>query len=190
MVSFCAVPGAEKQKSDNRILLEQYILQMAEGEKSAIEPFYEKTHAAIYGFILSILKNREDAEEILQDTYIRIYQMSDRYVKRGNPMPWIFTIARNLALMKIRSRKREGELTEEQWENIAFEGPGITDEEKMLLGEAMSKLSDRERQVVLLHAVAGLHHREIADILEVSLSYVLSKYHRSILKLRAMLKGV
>ena len=54
---------------------------------------------------------------------------------------------------------------------------------------AMSALSDTERQVVLLHAAAGLKHREIAGVLELPLATVLSKYHRALKKLRVCLKG-
>ena len=62
-------------------------------------------------------------------------------------------------------------------------------EDRHLLQTALATLSDEERRVILLHAVSGLKHREIAAVLELPLPTVLSKYHRALKKLRAFVKG-
>ena len=62
-------------------------------------------------------------------------------------------------------------------------------EERHVLHTALTALEDTERQVILLHAVSGLKHREIAELLEIPLATALSKYHRGLKKLRAKLEG-
>ena len=104
-------------------------------------------------------------------------------------MAWLLTIARNLARMKLRQGARQAELSEEEWEAIPADSPSVTPEDRELLQTALAGLEDQERQVVLLHAVTGLKHREIAALLEMPLATVLSKYHRALKKLKNKLKG-
>jgi len=69
----------------------------------ALEALYERTKAAVYGLALSILRNPQDAEDVMQDTYIRIIRSAGRYRSQGKPMAFILTITRNLALDRIRA---------------------------------------------------------------------------------------
>ena len=104
-------------------------------------------------------------------------------------MAWLLTLCRNEAMSRLRTQGREGALEPELWEAIPAESAGLTPEERVLLQTALAALEDRERQVVLLHAVTGLKHREIAALLELPLATVLSKYHRALKKMRAYLEG-
>ena len=70
-----------------------------------------------------------------------------------------------------------------------MDSPAVTAEDRAVLQAALGALDDQERQAVLLHAVSGLKHREIAEILELPLPTVLSKYHRALKKLRKQLEG-
>ena len=92
-------------------------------------------------------------------------------------------------MSRLRTQGREGALEPELWEAIPAESAGLTPEERVLLQTALAALEDRERQVVLLHAVTGLKHREIAALLALPLATVLSKYHRALKKMRAYLEG-
>lgn len=65
--------------------------------------------------------------------------------------------------------------------------PAFTSEDRLILRTAMEALSDEERQIVALHALSGFRHREIAEVLELPLATVLSKYHRALKKLRSRL---
>mgnify|MGYP000863661410 FL=1 len=181
-------PAFEHRDVDKGAMLESYIAAMAEGRKDAVTGLFQQTKAAVYGFSLSILKNMQDAEDVLQDTYIQIYRASGKYQPKGNPMPWIFTITRNLALMKLRERKKIQIIPPESldWPD---DGSPITAEDKLVLSAAMETLSEEERQIIMLHAVAGFKHREIAELLELPLPTVLSKYHRALRKLRIRLQG-
>lgn len=177
----------EYGNSPGRQRLEDCILQMAGGAADTLAVLYEQTKTAVYGFALSILRNQADAEDVLQDTYLHIYQAAGRYKPNGNPMPWIFTITRNLALMKLREGKRQEELPAEDSAIFWAADSALTAEDRMVLGAAMRELSDEERQILMLHAVTGMKHREIAELLQLTLSTVLSKYHRALKKLRKCL---
>lgn len=104
-------------------------------------------------------------------------------------MGWLLAMARNLALMKLRQGSRQEQLEDEEWDAIPAESPAVTPEDRQVLQQAMAALTDEERQVVMLHAVTGLKHREIAHLLEMPLATVLSKYHRALKKLRVQLEG-
>ena len=104
-------------------------------------------------------------------------------------MAWLLTVARNLALSRLRQSGRQVGLDEEEWNAIPASAPDVTPEDRHLLQEALARLSGEERRIVLLHAVTGLKHREIAQLLELPLSTVLSKYHRGLKKLRSLMKG-
>lgn len=163
--------------------LEVCIRRAAIGDKTALCDLYEQTKSDVYGFALSILKNAYDAEDVLQDTYIRIYTSAGSYKPYGKPMAWILTIARNLSLMKLRDAKRTVNMQDEDWERYFWEKPGFTSEDRMVLSAAIKTLSSEECQIVMLHAVSGFKHREIAQLLEIPLSTTLSKYSRAIKKL-------
>ncbi len=165
------------------------IKKIAEGDKNALHELYDKIGKNVYGFALSITKNTYDAEDILQETFITIYQNAPSYQHQGKPRAWIYTIARNHALMKIRSEKKG---TDELNENISDEHFGISKIEnadlRLTLETALEKLGDEERQILILHAVSGLKHREIAGVLELPLNTVISKYNRAVKKMKLLLE--
>lgn len=168
-------------------LTEGLLRRLATGEKDTLAELYRETRAAVYGFALSILKNPADAEDVLQDTYIQIYSAAGSYWPKGNPMAWILTIAKNLSLMKLRWRSRFQDLESHEWEAAAT--VAAPSEDRPLLQAALKILSEEERQIILLHALSGLKHREIGALLDLALPTVLSKYHRGLKKLRNYLEG-
>ena len=105
----------------------------------------------------------------------------------GSPMAWILTIARNLSLMELRRGTRETTLGDEEWCTVPADTPRVTAEDRIVLEEALAALTDDERRVIMLHVTSGLKHREIASLLELPLSTVLSKYNRAMKKLRRAL---
>lgn len=168
---------------------ESLFLKIAEDDKSAFESLYRQTDKAVYGFILSILKNPHDAEDVMQDTYLRIRAAAHLYNAQGKPLAWIFTIARNLSFMKLRSEKRNSYSNYEDLENKVEFASVMDSEDRIVLEAAFGILDAEERQIVVLHGITGLKHREIGEILHLPLSTVLSKYKRSLNKLRKYLEG-
>ena len=152
-----------------------------------MERLYRATSPAVYAFALSVVKNTHDAQDVLQDTYLKICGGVAAYRPEGKPMAWILTITKNLCRKKLRLRRRDEQLSEAAWETRTAEREALSPEDRLVLNECMTGLGDEERQIVILHAVAGFKHREIARLLELPLSTVLSKYSRAIKKLRQRL---
>lgn len=165
-------------------LTDEIIIDVGRDNTKAFRLLYELTDKAVYGYALSILKNIQDAEDVMQDTYIRIRETAHNYRPQGKPMAWIFTITRNLCLMRLRSKGRTVEVISEQMENDERLSYSLNTEDKLVLEAAFAVLNDEERQIVMLHVVAGLKHREIGELIESPVGSVLAKYHRALKKLK------
>ncbi len=187
MLTFLMTTEVENNRVDKG--LQGLILGMAAGDKEKLTEFYNKTRAAVYGYTLSILKNGYDAEDILQETYLKAWTSADKYQPKGSAMSWLLTIAKNLSLMKIRDRKKTDELEPEEWAAIPAPDDRVSAEDREVLNKALKILAEDERQIVMLHAVGGLKHREIADLLDIRPSTILSKYSRALKKLRTYIEG-
>lgn len=167
---------------------ERQLAQIAQGSTEALEDLYETTKSSVYGFALSFVKNKHTAEDIMQDTYLTIYYKANTYRPLGKPLAWIMAIVRNLCLMKLRQDKT-GETPVED-EDLFAESEEFVENtlDRMVLQAALTILTSEERQIVMLHCVAGLKHREIAELMKLPTGTVLSKYHRTLLKLQNNLK--
>lgn len=164
--------------------LENCIARIADGDQEALAQLYAQTRPAVYGFALSILKDPHDAEDVLHDTYLQVWSAASQYRSRGKAMAWLLTIVRNLAMDQFRRQKRTESLDWEDWQDRLAEAPAVSAEDRMALTALLTALEDQERQIVTLHALTGLKHREIAALLGLPLPTVLSKYSRALKKMR------
>ena len=153
-----AVGESGKGVSDETLLK-----QVGTGDREAFRQLYQNTDRTVYSFILSIVKNPSDAEEILQETYLKVWTSASGYEA-------------DVGLDDLNQTEM-GELCR-QIENVA---------DRMALMAALEILKEDERQIVILHASAGMKHREIAASLQMPLATVLSKYRRAMKKLEEYL---
>lgn len=167
----------------SQTLDENLIVRMAGGDGGAFRELYQQTSGLVYGFAMSILRNKHDAEDVMHDAFIKIYTSAVTYKPAGNPMAWILTIVRNLCYNRIRAGKVCEDLS--QYDDL-ISGPDDSEAvlDRMVLETAMKILDAEERQIVVLHAMTGFKHREIAEILDLPTGTVLSKYNRALKKLR------
>ena len=179
----------EYGKAEGRRELERLLSGIAAGRPEDMSELYSRTRTTVYSLALSYLGNAHDAQDITQDTFVQVWERAGQYRPNGSPMGWLLTVCRNLALMRIRKADRHADLDDSGWDAIPAEEKGLSVEERALLQDALALLDKNERRVVMLHAAAGMKHREIAVLLEMPLATVLSKYHRAIKKLRAFMKG-
>lgn len=185
MVSILMTVQSEFQVK--RPIDDDLILKISDGDMNAFHELYENVSKSVYGFALSILKNSHDAEDVLQETFLKVYGNSSEYVPCGKPMAWILRITRNLALSKLRENSKKAEYDDARCEEIDLSS--LHDAEKRLLIEKLfTVLNDDEKQILVLHAVGGMKHREIANLTELSLNTVISKYHRAIKKLKSAME--
>ena len=91
---------------------ENLIIRMASNDGAAFRELYQQTSGVVYGFAMSILRNKHDAEDVMHDAFIKIYSGAVTYKPSGNPMAWILTIVRNLCLNRIRAGKVCEDLSE------------------------------------------------------------------------------
>lgn len=177
-----SVPGSERSGKVNNSALDDAIEAIRSGDKNGMLLLYSECAQAVYAYALSVLKKPHDAEDVLHDCFLQIWEHADSYSSRGKPMAWILTITRNLCYSRLRGQERIEELPEDLALPVTVEP-----EQRIVLEACLRKLDDGERQIVVLHAVGGLRHREIASLMKLPLGTVLSKYSRAIGKLREML---
>lgn len=162
---------------------EELIFKIADGDMEAFRNLYDAVSGSVYGFVLSILKSKYDADDVLQDTFLKIYSNAQDYKAKGKPMAWILTIAKNSAYSKIREKSKSESLEDQTTEPMDFSS--INDAAQRILIETLFEcLADEEKQILLLHAVSGMKYREIASFMDIPLNTVLSKYHRAVKKLK------
>ena len=170
---------------------EQLLKEIAGKDEEAFRRFYGRTVRPVHSYILSLTGSSQEAEDVLQDTFLKIWTCAGEYQPKGKPLAWVFTIARNQCYMRFRERKSRGEIGLEELEGRE-EGrdcPQIEQApERQQLLWALSQLKEEDRQVVLLYAAAGMKHREIAQSLGLPLATELAKYSRSMKRLQGMLE--
>lgn len=173
-----------------RLSDEQLLKRVGAGDEDAFRQLYHNTDKSIYSYVLSILKNPQDAEEVMQETYLKVWTSAGGYQSQGKPLAWMFTIARNLCYMKFRDQKHQSDIGLDDLSEMELGDfcPQIEQAaDKLVLNAALNLLKEEERQIVLLHVSAGMKHREIASSLKMPLATVLSKYNRSMKKLETYL---
>lgn len=167
--------------------VDECIFAVAQGDDLALERLYGLTSAAIYAYALSVTKNVDDAKDVLHDVYVKAYESAHNYISYGKPMAWLLTIAKNLCYSSFRRQTRFVDVADEDIE-ARFADEQIPSDDKMLIEQMLSRLEESERVIVVMHAVSGLKHREIAQVLNIPLATVLSKYNRAIKKLQKIFK--
>lgn len=187
-MGFGLLSSNDLKTEQNSADLDPLLAGIARGDSQALAALYHSTSASIYAFALSVLKNAQDAEDVLHDCYLNLYSAAPNYRSLGKPMAWILTITRNLCLLKLRERQKMADVSEEDWEPYLESRESLSPEDRLILRACMNHLSDEERQIVVLHAVSGFKHREIAELTGHSLTAVLSKYNRAIKKLKQYLE--
>lgn len=160
------------------------LVRVGQDDIIAFEELYMKTERILYSYVLSLTKHHDDALDIMHDTYIKIRSAAHLYKPMGKPMAWIFTIAKNLVMTHFTKQSRNADMGETDMENT-LEFSYVSDPiDKLVLQSALKILAEDEAQIILLYAVNGLKHKEIAENLNMPQNTVISKYNRGLKKLR------
>ena len=167
--------------------MEQVLLdRLLDGDLSLFDQFYQETHRKVFYNILAILKDPVVAEDALQETYIRFLNNKENLKKEKNILGYLFVISRNISLDMIKKRNRETSISEYDLNSLHEEyNPSYQSE----IFEIMKKiLSDVELQVVVLHVLNDMTHKEISEILKKPLGTITWTYNNAIKKLRKGMK--
>jgi RNA polymerase sigma-70 factor (ECF subfamily) len=162
----------------DEIRLKRSMEKLQQGNDEAFEYIYDSTHRLVYYQIYSILKSHQEAENIMQDVYIKVYRNIDKY-KNDNPRAWIVTIARNEAINLYHKNKKEVFMDEEELDAFSEE-----DEKTPLINLAAKILDEEEFLLVAYSVLEGKSRREVAKILDLSPSGVTYKLNLALEKLK------
>ncbi len=183
---FIILQTMENSAPVKRPIDEEWISRIATGDMEALRLLYDAVGNKVYSFALSLVRNSQDAEDVLQETFLRVHAHAKEYRPHGKPLAWIFTIARHLAMDKRRQQSRIQSLSDEA-EKVDLSAVTQADH-RLLLDSLLNHLSEEDRQILILHAVVGMKHREIASVMALPLNTVLSRYHRGLNRLKSVVK--
>lgn len=174
-------------KTKTTYIDENLFKRIGSNDMAALDELYHLTERTLYAYIISIVKNHDETLDLMQETFIKIMSSAHLYKPMGKPLAWMFTIAKNLHLSKLRKLKKEIDLDSHEISNdLKFSY--ITDnDDKIVLEAVLNILDEDERKIVMLYAVSGLKHKEIAESIGLKLSTTISKYNRALKKLRKYL---
>lgn len=172
--------------------IEYLIARTALKDRKAFSALYDATSAKLFGVCLSVLRNRAEAEEAVQDVFIRIWNKSDSYAITGHsPMTWLITVARNLSIDRLRARKPKATTLDDAVE-LSDPRPGpeaasIAGAEARRVLICMDELEPDKASAVKGAYLHGDTYQDLAARFDVPLNTMRTWLRRSLAALRACL---
>lgn len=173
--------------------IEALIARMALGDRAALSSLYGATSAKLYGIALRVLEDRQEAEDALQEIFVKVWHNADRYRSNGlSPMTWLITVARNHAIDRLRARRSTRTAPMEEAEEIADgrgtpEDAAIASSMRSRIGECLGTLPPDRADAVRRCYLHGASYADLAARYDVPLNTVRTWLRRSLLKLRECL---
>ena len=169
--------------------IENLIARVALGDRKAFTQLYDATSSKLFGVVLRVLNNRASAEDVLQETYMKVWRYADRYMSNGmSPMTWLITIARNTAIDRVRATRESADV-DDLADRLVASGP--TPEQSVIAaGEAsriaacLDELEQDKSQAVRGAYLQGLSYAELAEKFSVPLNTMRTWLRRSLISLR------
>lgn len=190
--------GKPFQRSEEAELIDL----LKKGDDGAFKRIVESKKDLVYNTALGLLQNVEDAEDIAQEVFIKVYESIHQFKGESAFSTWLYRIAVTKSLELIRSRKRKkrfafitsllGENNELRHDPPEFIHPGVqldNKERSVILFKSITKLPENQRIAFTLHKVEGIPYQEIAEIMNLSVSAIESLIHRAKANLRKDLEN-
>ena len=163
---------------------------VARGDEAAFERLYNETRAKLYGVLLRILGRPALAEEVMQETYLKVWKMADRFDPMlASPITWMVAIARNRAIDIVRKRGDVSIEEEPEALETASDAPSplarreMTEELRRLL-TCLGKLDPEKQRIVLLAYYSGWSRDQLAQKLDIPVHTIKTWLRRSLLEIR------
>ncbi|RVV98634.1 sigma-70 family RNA polymerase sigma factor [Mesobaculum littorinae] len=176
--------------------IESLLQKTATGDRSAFLELYDRTSAKLFGVCLRVLNDRPEAEDVLQDVFVKIWRNADRYRANGlSPMTWLITVARNSAIDRLRARRAAGGATGgdiSEAREVPDSDPGpearaIALSERDRIRACLDELESDKAQAVRGAYLDGLSYRDLAERYAVPLNTMRTWLRRSLDKLKECL---
>ena len=188
-------------RNDDRLEDAEMVVAVREGDTTAFRGLVEKYQGRVYSMVYGMVRNREDARDLTQEAFVKAYRNLQGFRLEASFYTWLYRIAMNLAIDHTRKRKRrevagfdESVATKDADGGIDAvhhgDSPSKALERKQLLRrimDGMQKLSDDQRQVILLREVEGLSYKEISEVMEIPEGTVMSRLFYARKKLQKIL---
>ena len=177
------------EDTERRKLIEA-LRQVAAHDRAALDLVYDMTSAKLFGICLRICADREAAEDILQDVYIKIWNRADRFdAARASPITWLCTIARNSAIDWCRSARRPTTLPQEAAEDIPDEARSADmlieiEQDRARLFDCLDQLDQQQNTSIRAAFLDGLTYAQLADRMTVPLGTMKSWIRRGMQRLK------
>ena len=176
------------------------LADLAAGRAEAFAALYDRYAAKLYRAAVAMLGSPQDAEDVVQETFLRAFRKRKEYRAIANFSTWLFTIAGNLAKSELRRRKRWRmfSLHKDEESDTGMDLPDETHRPDTVtessiadvhIQQAISSLAENYRQVILLRDVEGMSYQEISEIVQCPVGTVKSRVNRARLKLQQKLRN-
>lgn len=178
----------------------QLVDSARKGDRQAFGKLVERYQRRVYALAFGILRNREDAWDVAQEAFVKAYRNLDRFEGTAAFYTWLYRIAYNLSIDTLREKRRRDnvdlEETRKVEEALEREGrlptgnPDETAQRKELatvIENAMAKLSEKHRAIIVLREIEGLAYEEMAEVLGISKGTVMSRLFHARQNLQALL---
>ena len=168
---------------------------VARGDERAFAALYDRYSAILFGLLLRILHDRPEAEDVLQEVFLQIWQRASNFdAERGRPFTWLVTLARSRAIDRLRatgSRERAAQAAAgESPEPVAdAEKEAARSEEGQVVRAALAEIPEEQRRALLLAYFEGLSQSEIAARLNQPLGTVKTRMRSGMMRLRELLRA-
>ncbi len=184
------------QLLSDRQLLNSYL----SGDKSAISKLIEKHRCRVLDYIRMMVKDRDVADDIFQETFVKVVRVIDsgRYTDNGKFLSWVLRIAHNQVIDHFRQAKQSGKVTEADagydiLNTLRFSSRTVEDEivEQQIedqIRAMVDALPEEQREVVMMRYFSGLSFKEIAEHTDVSINTALGRMRYALINLRKMMK--
>lgn len=165
------------------------LLEIQKGNQASLKDLYDSTRFAVFAFILPYLYDQQLAEDVMQDTYLKVLDRIASYRSNDNGMNWLLTIAKHTAFDLIKHRKHESQVDREVLEATMPSDRDVYDLASPIIQSAKKVLDKDEQTILFLYALGEYKHREIAVMLNIPIGTVLWKYQNAIKKMKEVLKS-
>ncbi|HEY3342519.1 MAG TPA: RNA polymerase sigma factor [Anaerolineae bacterium] len=171
---------------------EELLAKIGQGDEAALKELFERYHVRLYNFILRTVGEDMLAEDVFQETFIRLAQKAGTYQPRAKAVTWIYRIAYNLSIDALRRSKRlldYEEISEQlpDYQRLPYEVV-LQNQQRLMLKDALDQLSAPQRAVILLAVIEERSQLEIAEMTGVPVGTVKSRLHYALRRLEQLLR--